>query len=154
MSTIAEVTAGWTERDVVAGTIVGEASSEFVGGQVAVGCVIRNRVGHARWWGKTWRGVCHQPSQFSCWNDQLRRIADNRAASSSAWLLATTIASDLMADRLPDVTIGCDHYYATTIAPPKWARRSDGSLRTPVLQMGRHLFFRLELPDPLQQAVA
>ena len=155
MSTAVEATSTWADREVVAGTIVGEASAELFGGQVAVACVIRNRVMHPRWWGKTWRGVCLQDKQFSCWNDQLRRISDNRAQHSTAWALALQIADGVIGSHLPDVTLGCDHYYADYMPkPPSWATQSDGRKRVPVLKMGAHLFFRLELPDPAAAAAA
>lgn len=134
----------WSDQDVVAGTIVGEASGELFGGQVAVACVIRNRVKHPRWWGGGWRSVCIKDWAFSCWRDQVTRIEDNRRANSVAWQTAMRIAGLVIADKLSDVTLGCDHYYAyRSIQMPGWARS-----RHPVIEIGAHRFYRLELADP------
>ena len=48
-------------------TLYGEASAEPIEGKVAVGCVVRNRVQTPNRYGSTYRAVCHQRAQFSCW---------------------------------------------------------------------------------------
>lgn len=150
MSTLRAV-ASWSDQEIVAGTIVGEASGELYGGQVAVACVVRNRVRYPRWWGVGWRSVCVKDWMFSCWKDQVRRISDNRASRSPAWRVAMDIARDVMADRLPDVTLGSDHYLnePTVIRVsgrlPSWLYL-DGRPRTPIIEIGAHTFYRLELP--------
>ena len=47
-------------------TIIGEARGEPIHGQVAVGCVIRNRLLTSH---KQYHDVCLAPKQFSCWNE-------------------------------------------------------------------------------------
>jgi spore germination cell wall hydrolase CwlJ-like protein len=149
MSTAALVSK-WSDREVLAGTIVGEASAELYGGQVAVACVVRNRVRNPRWWGVGWRSVCIKDWMFSCWKDQQRRIALNREHNSPAWRQAMAIAGDVIADRLPDVTLNSDHYLnervvlATAGKLPGWM--FVGAVkRTPVIRIGAHDFHRLEL---------
>lgn len=49
-------------------TIIGEARGESVNGQVAVGNVIKNRMLKAPYKYKSYKDVCLEKSQFSCWN--------------------------------------------------------------------------------------
>ena len=58
-----------TDDAVLGLTLWGEARSESIEGIVAVGCVIRNRRGDTRW-PDTFRGVCLQRRQFSCWRPE------------------------------------------------------------------------------------
>lgn len=51
--------------EIVGLTIIGEARGEPIHGQVAVGCVIRNRLLNGK---KTYTDVCLAHRQFSCWN--------------------------------------------------------------------------------------
>ena len=132
----------WSDQEVVAGTILGEASGELWGGQIAVACVIRNRVLHPRWWGGGWREVSIKDWQFSCWKDQERRICDNRAKNSPYWQTAMRAARVVMDNEAPDVTLACDHYYAWRTPEPYWAKD-----RFPVIEIGAHRFYRLEIPS-------
>lgn len=59
-------TDGLSDSEILALTIIGEARGEPIEGQVAVGCIIRNRM---RATGKSYRDVCLAPKQFSCWNE-------------------------------------------------------------------------------------
>jgi len=53
-----------SSTEIVALTLYGEARGEPIEGQIAVGCVIRNRIGVS----KTYANVCLEDYQFSCWN--------------------------------------------------------------------------------------
>ena len=53
------------KEEILALTIYGEARGEPVEAQIAVGCVIRNRVSAD----KGYNEVCLEPKQFSCWNE-------------------------------------------------------------------------------------
>lgn len=146
----------WPVAEVLAGTIVGEAASETRTGQVAIGCVIRNRVriakaffrrtGKPYWWAACpgipadwfWHSVMLKPWQFTCWTDSLVRINSNRERGSASWAQATAIAGDILTGEQPDVTLGADHYYARHIPAPAWARG-----REPVIEIGAHRFYRL-----------
>lgn len=59
------IAAQLSSLDVLALTIYGEARGEPVEGQIAVGCVVRNRVYKDR----DFRIICLEPKQFSCWNE-------------------------------------------------------------------------------------
>lgn len=126
------------ELEVMAKTIYGEASSETFTGKLAVAYVIMNRVKKGKW-GKDAASVCWAPLQFSCWNKNdpgPLRIAkttfDNPAFREC--LAAAICAYDTV---LPDPTEGADHYYATTIAEPFWAK----SMKLTV-KIGVHKFFK------------
>lgn len=112
-------------------TILAEAVGEGLEGMIAVGNVIRNR---AEYRGQTVEQVCLAPKQFICWNK--RGYVDNfikKLDTSSiqlardAWQVSGT----------EDVTRGADHYYASYIMKPSWAR----SMRHTVT-IGRHQFYR------------
>lgn len=126
----------WTDDDIVTAVIWGEARGQTYGGLVAVGCVIRNRVNRPRWWGKTYRSVCTKPWQFSCWSDQLTKIMLAASARTGEWPLCAKVAKDIIDDKLPDVTLGADSYYATTIRTPYWAKGL-----TPIIDIGSHRFY-------------
>jgi N-acetylmuramoyl-L-alanine amidase len=49
-------------------TLIGEARGEPIEGQIAVGCVIRNRLHHNPTRYKSYLEVCIEKEQFSCWN--------------------------------------------------------------------------------------
>src|SRR6185503_1533672 len=63
----AEIKAKLTAAQVVAMTIWAEARAEPIEGEVAVGCVIRNRLLRPARFADTWAGVCLAKWQFSCW---------------------------------------------------------------------------------------
>lgn len=127
------------EIDTLARTVWGEARGETLEGMKAVTSVVVNRAQHGpeMRFGEGIAGVCHQPRQFSCWNED----DPNRAK-----LLAVTAADDRFAQclriaelavngNLPDTTRGSLHYHTATVHPV-W---SVG--HTPVATIGSHLFF-------------
>ena len=134
-----------TEQEYLARTIWAEARGEGVAGMTAVACVGRNRVLHPRWWGSSYYTVCVRPAQFSCWNsrDPNYRQMLNVTSSDPQYAQALLIAGEVVAGRQPDVTMGADSYADLADCDPAWA---DPSKITVVI--GRHTFFRLELPPP------
>lgn len=136
-------------------TLYGEAAGEPVESQIAVACVIRNRVRHPRWWGTGWKGVCLKKHQFSCWwetNPNSERVyalahalLDKRAATGPNTVVSQLewVAVGVMDDLLIDVTKGADHYLTRALLlggeAPTWARANTQHAR-----VGAHAFFRLE----------
>ncbi len=57
-----------SQQEIIGLTIYGEARGELVEGQIAVGCVIRNRMHLKPSKYKSYHEVCLEPKQFSCWN--------------------------------------------------------------------------------------
>ncbi len=124
----------------VAATIWGEARGEPRLGKIAVACVIRNRVLNPGWWGRDWISVCTAKAQFSCWWDQQAQRVRTVDDSDERFAECLLIARKMMADNYEDPTGEADHYYADTIAPPKWAVG-----KTPTAVIGHHRFYKLGL---------
>lgn len=141
-----------SNRQIVALTIWGEARGEPVEGQLAVGCVIRNRVRN----GAGWSAVCLAPMQFSCFNaDSQERsamlsvcqtlsheseLAAQGVALSPVLRQCLWLADGIIDGSALDVTHGATHYLTCAIYatfPPKWAQN------TPVLDtIGQHVFLK------------
>lgn len=127
--------------DVLARTLWAEARNQGRPGMFAVACVIQNRAAHPGWWGRDILGVCLAKQQFSCWNtsdpqyNAIRTVND----TSPSFKLALDIAKQAVGTCLNDVTRGADHY-CTTAVHPAWQKG-----RTPVYQMGTHLFYKIGL---------
>lgn len=140
-----EVGTSSTVVEIVARTLWGEARSQGETGMHAVCNVIQNRAKNPGWWGKDLRSVCLAPEQFSCWNASDPEAAKMRGPiDDAAFALATTIAKKAVAETLPDITRGADHYFAETIATPSWAYG-----RSPTFVCGtpgdRQFFYKLGL---------
>lgn len=159
-----EIRASLTDEQALVCTLYGEAAGEAIHGQIAVGCVIRNRVladlghdGKPDWWGESFAGVCLKSWQFSCWwekNANSERVyalaqalitkqpfGDRSLVAELQW-----IAAGLIGDQLRDITLGSDHYVTLGLlrtAPPSWARLKDGATRRPTCTVASHAFFRL-----------
>lgn len=130
------------ELDVAARTVWGEARGEkHPEAMLAVAWVIRNRVEHPRWWGKTIAEVCRKPYQFSCWNDDDPNAAKCHAVDDTdvKFLNAKAAVAFAFQDISPDPTGGSDHY-CTTAVEPNWAKGKE-----PVATIGNHRFYRLEI---------
>jgi N-acetylmuramoyl-L-alanine amidase len=159
-----QIRAALTDDQALVCTLFGEAANEPIHGQIAVGCVIRNRVladlgsdQKPDWWGETFKGVCLKSWQFSCWwekngnSERVYALAEaliNKQPYGDRSLIAELqwISAGLIGDQLRDITRGADHYITASlyrIAPPKWARLSNGERRTPVCSVASHIFFRL-----------
>jgi len=132
------------DRDILARTLWGEARGETLAGQIAVAWTIRNRVNDGKdksWWGEGYAGVCQKPYQFSCWN----RNDPNFAYLSGAkpipfreFAQAQIAADQVMAGKVPDLTGGATHYYATSMkTPPAWAAKAKQTRK-----LGHHVFFK------------
>ena len=146
-------------------TIWAEARAELVEGQIAVACVIRNRVladlgddDKPDWWGEGYRGVCLKPSQFSCWNPgtdrnhlavmRLARIEIGDYAERSALPRDPVVeqvkwvAEGVVGDMVLDRTSGATHYLTRALFysrnVPNWARG-----RQLLAAIGNHVFLKV-----------
>jgi len=126
--------------------IIGESAGESVVGKMAVGCVVRNRVRDPRW-PNTIVGVAFQRLQFSCFNHISREddlaILDMEKfviekPDQMYWRESDFVAAGIINDCFADMTKGANHYFATYIAEPSWAKG-----KVPTVRIGRHLFYRL-----------
>ena len=160
--TDAEVLDKLSDDQTLALTMIGEARGDAREGgssveeRIAVGCVVRTRQKNARRWSNTIKGVCLQPKQFSCWNQNdpnravLLGIA--RAMVSKGKLDPTVhetlyIARGIIAEVILDRVGGADHYYnpRTVTRPPDWAFNNPETrdkLKEPTALVGSHRFLK------------
>lgn len=131
-------------------TAWGEARGEGSRGMQAVLNVIANRVAHPGWWGRDIAGACQAHTtknsgtywQFSCWDEtdpnraKLLTVTD----ADPQFREALTLAGCLVADHLPDLTSGADHYYDWHSKRPAWAQG-----RFYKCTIGNHAFYRVGL---------
>lgn len=144
----AAIKAALSDSQVVAMTIWAEARAEPIEGEVAVGCVIRNRLLRPRRFADTWSGVCLAKWQFSCWIPQggeknyqlLMARCDAALAGSQPWpRQALWIADGIISGAIEDRVAGADHYYASWMTkPPAWANGL-----TPTAVIGAHRFYQV-----------
>jgi cell wall hydrolase len=143
----AQIKALLTPTQVVAMTIRGEAAAEVVEGQIAIGCVIRNRLLHPERFGGSWSEVCLRKWQFSCWIPEggqanyrsLLAACEQAQLGLKPWPeQCLWIAEGIITGRAADRVVGATHYYADWMAvPPKWAEG-----QTPCATIGVHRFYR------------
>lgn len=141
-----------TDPQILTLTVFGEARGQGIEGQIAVGCVIRNRVDDGRW-GRSYAKVCLAPWQFSCWRPEggianyrqvllaaqsmlNGQLPDDPVLRQCAW-----VAQGIIGRWIIDITQGATHYFAPSAmkpvgAVPKWAVH-----KQPVASIGDHLFF-------------
>lgn len=141
------IKAALTDEQVVAMTIWAEARAEPIEGEVAVGCVIRNRLMKPRRFQDTWKGVCLAKWQFSCWIPQggeanyrmLMARCESAMAGTATWPpQASWIAAGIISGAIEDRVSGATHYYASWMkTPPKWAIDV-----VPVAVLGVHRFYK------------
>ena len=122
----------WSELQLFAGLIYGEARGESWLGKLAVGQVVRNRVQRPGFWnwGENWREVILAPKQFSCFEDSnLEKIvlAKKRRKHDFTWQECWSIAELVYLDRIKDRFNGATHYCAKYLlekgnTPPKWVK--------------------------------
>lgn len=114
----------WSELELLAGLIFGEARGESWLGKVAVAQVVRNRVNKPGFWnwGCNWREVMLMPKQFSCFNENdpnLERIirTKNRRKHDFTWQECWSIAELVYLDRIKDRLNGATHYCSVDVSP-------------------------------------
>jgi len=129
-----QILAALTDSQAVAMTIWAEARAELVEGEIAVGCVIRNRLLRPRRFSNEWKGVVHQRNakgtyEFSCWMpsggaknyNQLMAVCEAALAGERLWPVQQQwIAEGIIAGYIEDRVAGADHYYADYIPAPSW----------------------------------
>lgn len=128
----------YNDIDILTACLVGECAREPIGGKAAVAWVVRNRKRDPRW-PNTYREVILQPKQFSCFNPGLFKpeIIQKRY-EHLWWKECRLIAYGVMADYVCDPTDSANHYHATYIDIPDWAKGE-----TPVTIIGKHIFYKL-----------
>lgn len=143
----AEIKAALTAAQVVAMTIWAEARAAPVEGEIAVGCVIRNRLLRPKRFSDTWEKVCLAKWQFSCWipqggqaNYEMLMERCDSAQQSLYWPRQQLwIAEGIISGAIEDRVAGADHYFASWMKKwPAWAKGL-----SPVAILGVHRFYRV-----------
>lgn len=137
-----------SQSEILGLTIIGEARGEPVEGQVAVGCVIRNRV-TAR--SRSYSEICLAPKQFSCWNENdpnrpyLDELVDKLTVgeyfADSSLRQCMFIAIGIHDGVIKDNTYGAQYYMTTELFMnhrPEWAKRAKN-----IVVKGHQTFFNL-----------
>lgn len=135
--------------DYLARTIYGEARGESETGQIAVGYVILNRSRTAskrpQFGDGTIKGAVLKHSdngvyQFTCWNPldkNFRIISNPDLVGQLSFKKSLNSALKVLNAIVEDPTAGANHYYATTIPEPKWAKTALDKI-----QIGNHIFMK------------
>lgn len=102
----------FSDKEILAKTIWGEARNQHYEGQQAVANVIMNRVKLNGWRGGDVRSVCLKPFQFSCWNksDPNRPKIMEVTDADPIYKQCLDIAGAAIAGTLPDIIGGSDSY--------------------------------------------
>ena len=121
----------FSEEEIFAKTLDGEAANQGRIGQQAVANTIMRRVA-LQWQGETTvRGVCLRRKQYSCWNPGQDRDRIMKETNPQCLLIAQLA----MAGSLSDLTAGADSYIVRD-TPCYWAK---GLM--PVASIGVHDFY-------------
>lgn len=128
----------FSDLEILARTIYGEARNQPELGKQAVACVVMNRVKIGGWWGDTVRDICLKPFQFSCWNENDPNRAVILAVANSDFVFAEclSIAGTAIAGTLADPTGGADHYLVRG-TQAAWAKNL-----SPIASIGAHDFYQ------------
>jgi len=140
-----------TVPELLALAVDGEARGETIYGQIAVACVVRNRVATKFRGDDTYPKVILHPKQFSCFNegdarDRLVKLAigrgiepspDDRVLTQCLW-----VARGVFDNYIMDVTQGANHYLTRALfestGRPEWA-----DPKKLVMTIQRHVFLKL-----------
>lgn len=130
----------WSELELLAGTIYGEARNQSFAGKVGVGLTIRNRVSLPRWWGRNWRQVILKPKQFSCFNpndSNFPEIVAAKKRNGLHWQECMMIAEKIYLGHIADF-VGADHYHRIDCYP-RWRHKLQY-----LVTIGDHKFYRVK----------
>lgn len=123
-----------SNRDLLAKTLEAEAGNQGIGGMMAVGAVVMNRMGS----GQSIRDVILAPLQFSPWNkvtaglDEQAQDMENLQPSQDAY----AVADSLLSGNYVDPTGGAKNFYNPDISSPSWGPENTSDW----LRIGDHIF--------------
>ncbi|MDR0555400.1 MAG: cell wall hydrolase [Holosporaceae bacterium] len=129
------------DLNVLAKTIYGEGRGELykfgLASLIAIANVVVNRKNKN--FAKTVLDVCLAPHQFSCWNprDINHRELKNITEENVIFKICIEVAENVLSEKWPDLTDGCDHYHERSVKP-FWAAYFE-----PKRIFGSHCFYEL-----------
>lgn len=124
------------DRELLAKTLQAEAGNQGIGGMLAVGSVIRNRMAQ----GGSLSDVILAPAQFSAWNKVTGAVGGEQGQDMAALKPsedAYAAADAILSGNAPDITGGATHYYNPSISNPAWGKEKAGGDWT---KIGAHIF--------------
>lgn len=125
-----------SDRELLAKTLQAEAGNQGIGGMLAVGSVIRNRMAQ----GGSLGDVILAPAQFSAWNKVTGAVGGEQGQDMAALkpsVDAYAAADAILSGNAPDITGGATHYYNPSISNPAWGKEKAGGDWT---KIGAHIF--------------
>lgn len=123
------------DRELIARTLQAEAGNQGLGGMLAVGSVIKNRMGS----GQSFRDIILAPAQFSAWNKFTGAAGGEQGQDMSKVKPsedAYAAADALISGNIADITGGATHYYNPNISNPAWGASAGGDWT----KIGSHVF--------------
>ena len=129
----------FSDLDIMARTIWGEARGEGRDGKLAVGWAIVNRQLSGRWFaGDSLTKTCMKHRQFSCWNrdDPNRQKLAMLTLKDPTFRECVWAAAAALAGTEPDPTGGATHYHHEAIRPA-WADDSKVTAK-----IGKHVYYK------------
>lgn len=147
MMTATNILAGLSDLEACALTVYGEARGEPIEGQIAVANVIKNRALKHK---SSYKEVCLEPQQFSCWNKNdpnyplLLQLGEelilNQELKNDYFKQIQYLVAGVDSGILLDNTHGNVNYITTELfgspKQPVWARVAKNKIT-----IGNHIFF-------------
>lgn len=140
-----------SDRETLALLIIGEARGEGIAGQVAVGCVVRNRLHANPDKYRTFKSVCLESRQFSCFNEGdpnypyltelSEKMIDGQVLTDPIIRQCILVSNGIINFDLVDNTKGAEYYLTNqllSVRTPTWAANKKN-----VITIGSQTFFSL-----------
>ena len=118
---------------VIADTLYLEARGEGEEGIKAVATVIYNRAIAKH---KSYKQICLQPKQFSCWNSGKIKINPKTKVDKKAYEFCKEVEKQMLSNKFKPMG-NWTHYYNSKLCSPKWAK---GAKKT---KIENHVFLRV-----------
>ena len=146
------ITDALSDSEFLGLTIIGEGRGEPIEGQVAIGCVCRNRLHSQPNKYNNYKDVCLEKEQFSCWNENDsnkpyleelgQKLLNNIPINDIYLLQCFWVAQGVYDWKIIDNTKGALHYMTKDLffsKRPTWAK----VVRNGTEIIGKQVFFNV-----------
>lgn len=119
---------GYSDREILARTLMAEAGNQGPVGMLAAGSAIMNRV-NAGGYGQGLQGVIMRPGAFSPWNSVTGYTGGEQGQDMAAirpTKMAYDIADQLLSGQYESPIGGSTHFYNSSFSNPSWGMRGGG----------------------------
>ncbi len=141
-----------SDLEVLTLTIIGEARGEPIEGQIAVASIIRNRMLHNPKKYPSYKEVCFEHAQFSCWNvdspekgfmdDLIEKVINNEDITDKYLIQCMSVAQGVDEGTIIDNTGGNLYYLTNDLYnsehKPVWSKNARN-----VIVKGNQTFFNV-----------